>query len=92
MAATSVCTVAKTVLGDMRCHIFSCTVGANTTMAFDTGLKPIHYHTWTKCSAATNAGLQCFKNKGALGTSLAGYIAITGATNGDDITVVSFGK
>lgn len=92
MAATSVCQIANTIFGNMAVRVYSVTVGADCTTAFDTGMSTILYHTWSQNSCTTASGIQVFKNQIADGTETSGYVAVTGGTDGDTLTVVVFAK
>lgn len=90
--ATSVCNVAKFSMGNIQCHVFSVTVGAVTTMEFDTGLRSIEFHQWAPASCTCMGDIHCIKNQASQGTAKAGFIRIASGTAGDDLTVFAWGK
>ena len=80
----------KTVFGNKRVHVLSCTADA-ATYNVDTGLEVIdHFH--ISSVSLTTAALKCFKNQGAISTSLAGIVGVSGATSGDVFFLYAYGR
>ena len=81
--------VKKTVMGDMRMVIISCTADT-TTGSIETGLDRVYGFCITPVSM-TAAEVQAYPNALAEGTAAAGYMAITGTTAADEFHLICFG-
>ena len=80
----------KGVQGDQRIHALKITADA-ATQNVDTGLKYIDFCSVGIRSAST-AAIKIYPNSGAGGTSLVGYLGISGAVSGDEFYVVCYGR
>ena len=81
--------VKKTVMGDMRMVILSCTADA-TTQNIDTGLDQVYGFTLGPVSM-TAITWTALKNTGSASTALAGYIGLSGVTATDEFQLICFG-
>lgn len=90
MAAPTVTYIEKTVFGNKRLHVMSCTMGAASGNV-ETGLKNIDWFTVGIISAAT-ASFISKKNLSSAGTAVPGTLNISAAVDGDVFTVQAFGK
>ena len=88
--AFSATVVKKSVVGDMRMHILTCSAGAATEANIETGLDNVLGFTVTPVSM-TAITWSAFRNVGSTSTSLAGYIGISGITATDEFQVVCWG-
>ena len=88
--AYSVSVSKKTVFGDQRVQHLVVTADA-ATGSYDTGLDYIDGGFFVPKSAASTT-INMKLNEGVASTSIAGTIAITGATSGDDFYVTVFGR
>jgi hypothetical protein len=80
----------KTVFGNMRVHILSLTADGAAD-GIDTGLDFVYGYSLSPVSMTT-AAAKVFKNAGATGTSLAGYLGISGVASGDEMQIVVYGR
>lgn len=80
----------KGVQGDERVHALDITADA-ATQNVDSGLAYINYISVGIKSAST-AAIKVYPNSGAGGTSLAGFLGISGAVSGDEFFVVCYGR
>ncbi len=80
----------KTVFGNKKCHVLSCTADA-ATQTVDTGLAVIDWFSVGPQSFST-AAVKIYANKGAVGTSIAGKLGCSGFVNGDVFFVTVFGR
>lgn len=83
--------VKKSVVGDMRMHILTCSAGTATEANIETGLDNVLGFTVT-CVSMTTSAWSALRNVGSTGTSLAGYIGISGITATDEFQVVCWGN
>lgn len=81
--------VKKSVAGDLRMVIMSCTADA-ATQNVETGLDRIYGFSLSPVSM-TAATVQAYPNALAAGTAAAGYLAVSGMTSGDEFHVICFG-
>ena len=82
--------VKKSVVGDMRMHILSCTAAAVTEGNIEPGFGNVLGFTITGVSMSTSTW-RAFRNIGSTSTALAGYIGISGLVAGDEFQVVCWG-
>lgn len=83
-------TITKTVFGNLRAHIVSCTADA-ATQSVETGLANILGIAHAYGSMATVTSLMHHWNSNASGVATPGTIGCSGFTSGDDICFVCFG-
>jgi len=81
--------IKKTVIGDMRCNVISCSVDS-ASGNIDTGLSKIYGHSLTPISMTAN-NLVLKRNVGSGATALPGILNINGATSGDVFCLVVYG-
>ena len=79
----------KTVFGNMRVHILSCSVDS-ASGNIDTGLSNVYGYSLGVVSMAT-AGATMKKNVGSGATARAGIININSAANGDVFLLTVYG-
>ena len=82
--------VKKTVMGDMRVNIISCTAGAVTEANIETGLNQVLGYVISSASMTTSTYV-AIRNTGSTATSLAGVLGVSGLTAGDAFQVICFG-
>lgn len=87
--ATSYDIIHKTVFGNKRVHIISCSVDA-ASANIETGLSVIHGHS-VGCVSMTTVGLTMKKNIGSGATSRNGIMNINSAVSGDVFHLVVYG-
>ena len=87
--AYTINTVKKTVMGDMRVHILSCSADA-TTQNIETGLDRVYGFSLGPVSM-TAITWTALPNVLAAGTASAGYISVTGVTATDEFQLICFG-
>ena len=87
--ATSYDIIHKTVMGNKRVHIVSCTIDA-ASANIDTGLSVIHGHSLGVVSMST-AGVTMKKNIGSGATARNGIMNINSAVSGDVFHIVVYG-
>lgn len=80
----------KSVFGNKKVHVLSCTADA-ATQTVDTGLSVVEWFSIAPQSLTTGAP-KIFANKGAAGTSIAGQLGCSGFTSGDVFFVTVFGR
>lgn len=80
----------KTVFGNMRVHIMSCTADA-ATQNIETGLSKVYGHSLSPISMATAQSYSLWSNSGAAGTSLAGILGASGFASGDEMYITVYG-
>jgi len=83
--------VKKTVVGDMRMTILSCSANSATEANIETGLDNVLGFTITPVSMTSFEVLSAIKNYGSTGTALAGYIGVSAITGTDEFQVICFG-
>ena len=88
--AFTINTVKKSVTGDLRMHILSCTADA-ATQNIETGLDRVYAAQMTPISMATAQSHSFYKNSLSAGTAAAGFVSITGVASGDEFEVVCWG-
>ena len=88
--ALTTAVVKKSVVGDMRMNILSCTAAGVTEGNIDTGLDNVLGFTITGVSMTTSTW-HAFRNIGSTSTALVGYIGVSGITAGDEFQVVCWG-
>ena len=79
----------KTVMGDMRVHILSCTADGATS-DIDTGLDRVIGFCPNPVSMSTSS-YAAYQNQLVSATSAAGYVAVTGMTSADEFQLICFG-
>lgn len=79
----------KTVLGNLRVNIISCSVDS-ASGNIDTGLSKIYGHSLAPISM-TSGAIIMKRNVGSGATALPGILNINGATSGDVFCVVVYG-
>jgi hypothetical protein len=79
----------KSVFGNKRVHVISCTIDA-ASANIDTGLSVIHGHSLGVISMTT-AGLTMKKNVGSGATARAGIMNINSAVSGDVFCLTVYG-
>jgi hypothetical protein len=84
--------VKKSVVGDMRMHILSCSAGTATEANIETGLNNVLGFTITPVSMTSATELSSFRNIGSTATALAGYIGVSGMTATDEFQVICWGN
>lgn len=82
--------VKKTVAGDLRMVILSCTADA-ATQNIETGLDRVYGMCCTPVSMATFNSHSMYPNVLSAGTASAGYVSVTGIASGDEFQLVCFG-
>ena len=82
--------VKKTVMGDMRVHILSCSADA-TTQNVDTGLDRVYGCALMPVSM-TAITWSALPNVGSTATALAGYVGLSGVTATDEFQLICFGS
>ena len=87
--ATAYEVIQKTVFGNKRVHIISCSVDA-ASANIETGLSVIHGHSFGCVSMAT-AGITVKKNIGSGATARNGIMNINSAVSGDVFHLVVYG-
>jgi hypothetical protein len=80
----------NSVMGDYRVRVIQLTADA-ATQNVETGLNVVAFHVLAPVSCTTMA-LKIRDNQLTVGTSAAGYIAVSGATSGDIFQVIVYGK
>jgi hypothetical protein len=81
--------VKKTVMGDMRMVVLSCTADT-TTGSIETGLDRVYGFSVGPISMSTSS-YAIYPNALAGGTAAAGYVAVTGFTAADEFQLICFG-
>lgn len=87
--ATAYEVIHKSVFGNKRVHIISCSLDA-ASANIDTGLSVIHGHS-VGCVSMTTAGLTFKKNVGSGATARAGIMNVNSAVSGDVFHLVVYG-
>lgn len=87
--ATAYEVIHKTVMGNKRVHVVSCSVDA-ASANIDTGLSVIHGHSFGVVSMTT-AGVTMKKNVGSGATARNGIMNINSAVSGDVFHLVVYG-
>lgn len=80
----------KTVFGNKVVRALQITADA-ATQTVVTGLNTVDYYTLAPVSM-TSSGIKIFKNAGAIGTSIAGALGVSGVTSGDVFIVLAYGR
>ena len=83
--------VKKSVVGDMRMSIVTCSANSATEANIETGLDNVLGFTITPVSMTSYEVLSAFRNVGSTGTALAGYIGVSALTGTDEFQVVCWG-
>jgi uncharacterized protein (DUF2237 family) len=87
--ATSYEIIHKTVFGNKRAHIISCSLDA-ASANIETGLSVIHGHS-IGCTSMTTAGLTFKKNLGSAATARPGIMNVNSAVSGDVFCLIVYG-
>lgn len=87
--ATSYDIIHKSVFGNKRVHIISCTIDA-ASANIETGLSVIHGHSLGVISMTT-AGVTMKKNVGSGATARAGILNVNSAVSGDVFCLTVYG-
>lgn len=87
--ATSYEIINKTVFGDKRVAVISCTIDA-ASANIDTGLARVDWHSIGVISMTT-AGVTFKKNIGSGATARAGFINVNSAVSGDVFVLTVYG-
>jgi hypothetical protein len=88
--AFTVDVVYKTVWGDLKVHVLSCSVDS-ASGNIDTGLSNVYGLNIANQSMAT-AGIRATRNLGSAATARAGIVNINSATTGDSFILTVYGK
>lgn len=80
----------RSVFGNKQVQFYTVTADA-ATGSWDTGLGSVTHVQVTAKSAASSVW-NARADEGVSGTSIAGTVALTGVTSGDDFYVVVFGR
>ena len=89
--AFSATVVKKSVVGDMRMHILTCSAGTATEANIETGLDNVLGFTITPVSMTSYEVLSAFRNVGSTATSIAGVIGVSAITGTDEFQVICWG-
>lgn len=81
----------KTVFGNMRVHVLSCTADA-ATQSIESGMDHVYGFSMTPISMATFSSHSAWANSAAAGTSTGGVIGVTGVASGDEFYLIVYGK
>jgi len=82
--------VKKTVVGDLRMNIISCTAAGVTEANIETGLDNVLGYVISSASMVTSTYVAT-RNVGSTATALAGILGVSGLTAGDAFQVICFG-
>lgn len=80
----------RTTFGNKSVAFYSCVADA-ATGSVNTGFSVVDHISYAPKSMTT-AAAKFTKNAGPVGTSLAGYIAVTGVANGDEFYLTVYGR
>lgn len=80
----------KTVVGDLRMVILSCSADA-VTQNIDTGLDYVYGFTITPVSMTSYEVFTALPNVGATGTALVGFIGVSAFTATDEFMLMAWG-